>query len=651
MFWVGLALLIGGCPAPRGGGIDSGVVTPGQPPRDAGRDGSVVHLDAGMVWSNDFAGEPCPDEAFGGTDGLPDGSVEFGLCVALQTLSGQALLNGVAAPGPVKIRFIGGNWGAEIDRPIDSLGAYTTQVLRGRYDILQYQPSGVFATHLGFKDLGPIDMRADQKRDFATVTHAIRGTAQFGSAPFVGTNAPNDIYLTAYGTPQVQTVSAMSAYGAFEVRLMEGTFALLLDSPAKALSGTELIAYRLTPGAVTLDRDLPLEINVPTRLVEGEITIDGRPFPDRRNGPDFNLEFVQPGEGQPSVRTRHSGGVASYSGLVPQGKYAVTLNFERQPDRSLPASVFNQQVAAQLDLTRGDARLSANFVSWEVEGGILIDGRPIRPNPTYTWKMYMYGFAGATNTQSGLIYEVPMEASSFLLRIFNGNYFTVLGIDENFADDLAEGFYIVDRYLQVNSNRSLPINIETSVLTGTLLVDGVAPPAGQVAGQLWFRNRALEGQNSWFRKRVVTSEDGEFRARLPKGEYEVYFLIDRNTYPEHATGRQLLVSRLILDEPVSATLTYDTTLVTGPIRLSQQVVPDSVPGEEVGVVLRSEDGRVFAWGFSGGAANYRLRVPKGEYALDFVINQNALEGIAWGTAPFGKRMSAVRADDGVDTGR
>ncbi len=645
---LGLALTGLGCPPPPQAPGDAGIIVVPPHRTDAGADAGPGITDAGVVWSTNYAGEPCPQEAFAQLDG----AVEFGLCVALRTLSGQALLNGAPAPGPVRIQFVAGNYSAEIDRPIDSLGGYSTQVLRSQYDILRYQPSGVFATHQGYRDLGTLDMRTDQKRDFATSSHAIRGTAQFSGLPFSGTNAPNDIFLTALGgTPQVQTVSAMSSHGAFDVRLMDGHFALLLDTPARALQGTDLIGYRLTPGELTLDRDLPLDIDVPTRLVEGTITIDGQPFPDRKAGFDYNLEFVQPGDSDPSVRTHHEGGVATYSGLVPVGKYAVTVNFERVPDRELPAAVFNQQLTSQLDLTTADGRVSGNFVSYRVEGGLLIDGQPIRPNPNYTWKMYMYGYQGATNTQSGLLYEVPMDASSFSLRIFEGNYFTVLGIDENFADDLVNGFYIIDRYVQVHANRSLPVNIETAVLTGTLRIDGAPPPAGVVAGQLWFRNRALEGQNSWFRKRVVTSQDGEFRARLPKGEYEIYFIIDRNAYPDYATGRQLLVSRVLVDQPISVDLRYDTTLVTGPIRMNGKVVPDSVPGEEVGVVLRGEDGREFTWGFSGGAGTYTLRVPKGDYAIDFVVNQNAFTDIAWGTAPFGQRMSAVRAGDSVDTGR
>ena len=31
-----------------------------------------------------------------------------------------------------------------------------------------------------------------------------------------------------------------------------------------------------------------------------------------------------------------------------------------------------------LDVTKTDARVSKNFVSWRVEGGLLIDGRPVR---------------------------------------------------------------------------------------------------------------------------------------------------------------------------------------------------------------------------------------------------------------------------------
>ncbi|HNK84772.1 MAG TPA: hypothetical protein PKL41_06200, partial [Flavobacteriales bacterium] len=80
----------------------------------------------------------------------------------------------------------------------------------------------------------------------------------------------------------------------------------------------------------------------------------------------------------------------------------------------------------------------------------------------------------------------------------------------------------------------------------------------QKAGVFSFRNRALSGQYSWFRKVVVPAEDGTFTVKLPKGEYEVYFTIDRETYPTYAEGRQLVFSRVPLDRDQSYDIKYET---------------------------------------------------------------------------------------------
>ena len=44
------------------------------------------------------------------------------------------------------------------------------------------------------------------------------------------------------------------------------------------------------------------------------------------------------------------------------------------------------------------------------------------------------------------------------------------------------------------------------------------------------------------------------------------------------------------------------------------------------------------WGFVGGAPNYRMRLPNGEYEMWFEISRAAMEGVAWGTAPLGVRL-------------
>ena len=72
------------------------------------------------------------------------------------------------------------------------------------------------------------------------------------------------------------------------------------------------------------------------------------------------------------------------------------------------------------------------------------------------------------------------------------------------------------------------------------------------------------------------------------------------------------------------------------------MVPDTIGGAEVGLRLtRQQDFQDFDWRFNGGQANYVLRVPKGTYAPDFVIFENALDGVAFGHAPMGLKLNVA----------
>ena len=643
------------CRRPAAVEPDAGELPYLQLPSDGGV--TVLPPDGSVQYPEVYAGEACPPEAFGQLDDgdgggveLPDGSVQFGLCVALRKLTGTAMLNNRPLSDLMTLHFSAGGFESEIERQPDGFGSYDAKVMRGRYDILKYQPAGVFPTHKGFQEFGTLDMTRDQRRDLAVRSHSIRGSAFFGSLPFVPQRVPNDVQLGAFGLPQGQTVTAMSQAGSYEVSLLDGTFALFLTAPPEALYGTELIEYQLGTRNILLDRDQSFDINTPTRVVEGEITFDPQPIPNRRaNGSDFDLEFVRPGDRSATVITHHEGGVASYSSMVPAGTYGVQLSLAEQPDRHYPAMIFGYPISNYIDLTQGDGRISANFDTVSVEGGLLFDNQPVRPNPNYDWMMYMFGFAGQVSGSSGLIYEVPMDSSSFSLRTFPGNYYVILFIDDNMGDDLASGWYIVNKYFQVFGDTQLPINIETATFTGKLIIDGKTPPAGEMAGTLYFRDRSLANQNSVFRRGVTCSEDGTFRVRLPKGDYEVYFEISRDLYPEYASGRHLILSRIELTEPKNADVVYDTRLVTGPLRVGGEVVQQTIGGDEVGLKLTRGDGREFVWGFEGGPANYKLRVPNGIYTLDFLINRNAIDGVAWGSAPMGIKLDASKASETLQT--
>ena len=154
----------------------------------------------------------------------------------------------------------------------------------------------------------------------------------------------------------------------------------------------------------------------------------------------------------------------------------------------------------------------------------------------------------------------------------------------------------------------------------------------------------FRGMNGFYSKKITCGEDGQFQVRVPKGAYEVVFYIDRKAYPDYATGRQRMVSRLELDNNQELDLAYDTVLVQGPMRVGGEIVPDSSALEETGLsMVRQQDGREFEWGFSGGKPNYKLRIPEGDYQLTYSIARDVYPDVAWGTAAMGIKMPAHRA--------
>ncbi len=640
-----IGCLLSGCP--RGLEVpaaDAGQVTePGR--ADAGPVNLPTTMDAAVAYPTQFAGEACPPEAWAAFDGGLDGGLHFGLCIVLQRLTLDATLNGAPVKGPVDLQLQGGGFGAQLAANPSLGGRLAVRAMRGRYDLFQYHPSGVFPTHDGLVDVGFLDLTGDQQRTLAATSHRLRGSALFGGLPFAPSTSPQDLALTAAGEPTAQRSAVTSQGGAYELSLLEGRFALFLSTPASALFGTELRSFQLNTTNLTFDRDQQLDVDLPTSLLEGELTIDGQPLRDRRAGPDFELDFVKPGDAAPSVITHHEGGLAQFTALVPKNPYGLQLSLQAQPDPHFPSQIANKPLTPYLDLTR-DGRLVANLVTHGIEGAITIDGQPITRLPSATWRLALFGAANQVDVSSFLLYEVPQEGSAFELRVFPGTYLVVLELSDTLADDLAQGFWVVDRTYPVARDTTLPIAIETAFFTGRLTIDGQAPPQGQRVGWLTFRNRAAVGQYSWFRRPFIAGEDGYFRVRLPKGEYEVYFTIDNQTFPSYASGRELLLTRVVLDQTVYQALDYRTVTITGPLRVAREVVPDTLGGPAVGLVLhRESDLQDFTWTTRGGRQNFELRVPTGQYGLDFVINPGVWPDVAFGSAPLGVKMNLNSGGD------
>lgn len=653
-----LALALAGCQCgPTATAPDAGEEELVVPPK---RDSGVVVLPPDppvTVWPETFASEPCPPESFGleadGGLATTDGGLRFGICIVLHTLTADAFLDGVAETKPVTVQFIAGGFQSELARQPDPQGLLQVKVMRSRYDILQHQPGGVWPYFEGFIDHGYADMTRDMQSNFRATSHLLRGAVRFGGLAFRPNIFPQDVWFEGYGSPSWQRSMVTSQGGSYELRMLEGSFGLYLNTPAVSLFGTELRKFPVTPTAnLTFDRDQEFDVDIASSVLEASITIDGQPLPDARPGTDFTITYTRPGDTDATVYSHHEGGLAGFSSLIPKGVYGTTLDFQGVANPTLPSRIFGKSLQQAVDL-RQDTTFTADFPTRAIEGSILIDGVPARPNPNYNFQLYMFGVAGATAGSSFLMYEVPLASSSFRIKAFPGNYFTILSLDEGLADELASGFWIVDRYFQLAADRSMPIVLETARFTGRITIDGQPPVPHKRVGTFTFRNRALSGQYSFFQKGFEAGEDGSFAVKLPKGEYEVYFTIDRETYPEYASGRQLMFSRVPLMEDGAFDMNYETQLITGPLRVDGKVVADTIGGNEVGLRLqRQQDFQIFDWRFNGGQDNYVLRVPKGTYAPDFVIFENAIDGVAWGHAPMGMKLNiALTGEPFMNFGR
>jgi hypothetical protein len=610
------------------------------PPLDMPDSGQMVppwmpHTDAGYIYLDKFAGEPCPIEAYGDPiDAGGEYTVTWGVCVALRTLSGNALLDGKPVMGNAEVHFEAAQYGSQILKSVDPSGHYDIKVMRTRYDLLQYHPDGIWPNHNGVVELGFIDMTKDEQQDLTVTSHHIRGGAFFGGLPFNSVQYPPDVYLKAAGIPPEQHAGSTSAGGTYELALMDGQMALLLNSPPTALQGTELIDYPLT-WSFSLNQPSMFDIDIPASELEGTVTVDGLPLPDRKPGYDYELNYTPSGEDTSVAITHHEGGLAGFHSQLPKGKYSVTLSFDSLPDPHLPAQVWNKQVVQQVDLSE-NATVSKNFSTVPVEGGITIDGKSPTVNPGYDWTLYMFAPATSTETWFFTYYRVPLESGSFQLRAFPAVYYVAIQLSDQLAPDLVDGYQRVSTRKEILGATTLPIEIETSMFTGHLLIDGVPPPVGQEAGIITLRQ-----SDQSFTRHIFTAADGEFRLRVPKGAYEVFFTINRDTFPQHASGRERLVSRLELFDDQATDLIYDTVPVSGPMRVDGKMVEDVLGGDDVQLLMtRNQDQTSWTWGFAGGSPNFYFRIPQGLYDMSFAILQDAMPGVAWGTAPLGYQVPA-----------
>lgn len=623
------------------GGVDAGSkYDAGKPPDkpDASAQGIPPE-----DWNHLYAAEPCPADVFSTPDGgwsyVNDAGVfRFGICIQLHTLTASAFLDGQPETQPIETHFIGAGFESQIKLAPDSTGLLAIKVMRQKYDLLHHQPGGVWPNFKGYLEHGYTDMTKDQTRDFSAFSHTLRGGVHFGGLPFVPNTFPQDVWFNGFGEPAWQMSMVSSAGGSYELKLLEGDFGLYLSTPAVSLYGTELRDFNVRPGQnVSLYADTELDIDIPTSVLEATVTLDGKPVPDARPGPDFSLSYARSGDSTTSVISHHEGGTANITSLVPKARYGISLDFDGVADRTYPKTISGLTAGAGIDLT-SDNTFNVDFPMLPIEGGILIDGVPPPGNPFITLDMFMFARADDTSGHGFLFYSIPFNSASFNIRAPKDLYFVVVKLDASLAPSLASGYWVVQRYFEHYQADTMPISINTSRLTGRIKVDGQLPATNRATGTLYFQNRALEGQWSWFQAGVTPSEDGSYEVRLPKGLYTVYFELDPGAYPTYASGRWLVADLVDLSEDAQFDINYNTVELSGPLRVGGQPVADVGPGYEVGMYFQYRRARLM-WQFPGGTDEYTVRIPAEDYEMSFFINENAIDGVAWGEAPMGFTMN------------
>ncbi len=635
-------LLASGCNCgPPAGVQDAGTHDAATPPQDAGTPipdaGVEPKKDAGPVVPPPpyQAGEACPEDEDGGA---PDAHVRFGVCVALRKLSGTALHNGAPITAPFTLQLVGtSGYQSDYAGTAEANGHYEVAVLKSRYEQTLYQPSEIFPTHQGLMDFGVADLTQDRTKDLSVRSAQLSGKALWGGVPWKSLASPLDTTVVAGGNPS-QAAAVRSQAGSYQVRLMEGTFFTGVSVPREALGDTALSGYPVDVFSV-FDKDRVLDIDLPVTELNGSFTIDGQPFPDRVNGAyDYSLTYSVAGVPAPVVETFHEAGVAPFKATLPKNVYNVSLELVDRTDAVYPSSLYNFQVASGLDLSAPQPTLSVGLSTWKLEGTVGIDGMPAQAAPNTKFWFYAYAYQNLGGRDWFLsYYTVPSTSSTFSVRAFPATYYLALYLDSSVQPELAEGWFVVDRQLAVNKDLSVPIDISTTLLEGTLSIDGVPASAAQYSGTLTFIPTASSDQQGTYRYRVRT-DDGTFRVRLPRARYEVYFEVNPQAYPEHASGRQRVQVELDGSGPISRMdAQYVTRRVTGPLRVGGAPLPDSrgVLPEATLELNRAVDHVIFRKALDGGQGTYSLRVPPGEYTVTFHLEKDALPRTAWGDAPLG----------------
>ncbi len=559
-----------------------------------------------------------------------DAAVVYPLCLVLHRFEGIATVNGAPPTASLLFSFQGAQGFSQLPISADADGGFSGRVMRGDYGQVSFRPEQIGPAHSGSKPIPAAYLTRDVVMNPVANYFTLSGRVTFGGV-VPGATGGDDLYLMAQGSPPYQLGRARPKAGNYSAKFFEGQFDVSAQIPFAALGDAELRGY---PGAslVNLDQDRQANINVPAVRVGGSVRIDGMPFPDRAPEEDYEIVFEDVQTGGEVVGSYHHAGARNFSTRVPPGNYHVRLNSTVRSDDSLPAIIINKRLATSVSVTDGGLDISADLTTITREGALALDGVPVAANPGQHWFLYTVAESETNSPWFVSYYVVPLNAPSFGLKLFPARYYVLFYLSPVLSPDLAEGWYLFNQSLELKTSGTLPIDIATATVEGTLLIDGEPADAqGSVSGTL-----AFSGAKGTFYK-DVTTQDGRFRVQVPKGHYSVAFYVNRKTYPEYASGRAVLVPDLDLQQSQELELRYDTQRVIGPLSLGDDLNGNRPNGPELELVLQKSGSEVFVVGLEA-SDQYAFRIPKGTYQPRIRILSGAFENVASGEAQLGRAL-------------
>lgn len=399
-----------------------------------------------------------------------DGDIEMVVDLAAVSLSGAFTIDSVPAPASAaengRLSLRAGEDSVDLGETAD--GAYQTTVLVGEYSVEYTWLAGEFIVPANPRaSLGQVEVSPDvaaQQLDVDVTTVSIAGQVQIDGAPAPESIDENARVSLVGATPEDVVVLGETADGTFERRLVPGTYQVVYEH----LAGGAAVPTntRAVIGEADLGAGVLLTIDVPVTTISGVFTLDGGAPPDL--GSDGTVYLSTPDGDWAELGPLSAG---SYQARVVDGEYDVVYAATQTDDDAYPrnAGAVLAQVSAE-----GDGMIDIDVPTVSLSGGITIDGAapPVM------------GDGGALLLRDGGTGETfelaAAGAPTFAARVVPGVYEVIWAADEVAIVAPVNPVSVIAE-IDVAQDSILDLDVPASALSGSITIDGAAPPADATA--------------------------------------------------------------------------------------------------------------------------------------------------------------------------